>query len=43
MPQSPPPGSEEEIERSIDEDFSGDLLQVTDAESNMSMKQHSSN
>jgi hypothetical protein len=28
MPQSPPPGSEDEVERSTDEDLSGDLLQV---------------
>ena len=29
MPQSPPPGSEDELERSTDEDLSGDLLQVS--------------
>jgi hypothetical protein len=28
VPQSPPPGSEDEVERSTDEDLSGDLLQV---------------
>jgi hypothetical protein len=30
VPQSPPPGSEAELERSTDEDISGDLLQVSD-------------
>ena len=30
MPESPPPGSEDELERSTDEDLSGDLLQVND-------------
>jgi hypothetical protein len=29
VPQSPPPGSEDEVERSTDEDISGDLLQVS--------------
>jgi hypothetical protein len=28
VPQSPPPGSEDEVERSTDEDLSCDLLQV---------------
>ena len=28
VPQSPPPGSEDELEHSTDEDLSGDLLQV---------------
>ncbi|XP_023705166.1 multiple PDZ domain protein isoform X5 [Cryptotermes secundus] len=28
VPQSPPPGSEDEVERSTDEDISGDLLQL---------------
>jgi len=28
VPQSPPPGSEDEVEHSTDEDLSGDLLQV---------------
>jgi hypothetical protein len=35
VPQSPPPGSEDEVERSTDEDISGDLLQVSDTEINM--------
>jgi hypothetical protein len=43
VPQSPPPGSEDELERSTDEDLSGDLLQVNVAESNMLMKILSSN
>lgn len=30
MPQSPPPVSEDEVQRSTDEDLSGDLLQVSD-------------
>jgi hypothetical protein len=28
VPHSPPPGSEDELEHSTDEDLSGDLLQV---------------
>jgi hypothetical protein len=35
VPQSPPPGSEDEVERSTDEDISGDLLQVSDTEVSM--------
>jgi hypothetical protein len=34
VPHSPPPGSEDEVERSTDEDISGDLLQVSNTERN---------
>lgn len=38
MPQSPPPVSEDEVERSTDEDQSSDLLQVSDTKGNKLMK-----
>jgi hypothetical protein len=38
VPQSPPPVSEDEVQRSTDEDLSGDLLQVGDVKTNVLLK-----